>query len=264
MLMRTGYGALRYDLVGEPGAPVVCLLHSLTSDGGMWAEQLPALIAGGFQVLRIDMRGHGGSSGPPGPYRIEDLADDVVLVLDLAGIPSIHLVGLSIGGMIGQVLAADRPERIRSLVACATTARWAGDPAMMAGRLAAVRASGDLEGIVDDAMTQRYSPAVRETRPHRWRSLRETFLATSLDGYFGCMEAVLQHDVSGRLGRIRAPTLVVAGSDDTVTPPEASRAIVAGVPGSRYEEIAGGRHFLTVEFDSLFNRLLLAWLAGQG
>ncbi|WP_137389642.1 alpha/beta fold hydrolase [Rhodoligotrophos defluvii] len=264
MLALTAFGALHYDLVGPSAAPVVCMLHSLTSDSGMWAEQVPALLTAGYQVLRIDMRGHGGSSATAGEYRIDELAADVVRVLDQLGLSAVHLVGLSIGGMIGQALAANHPQRLASLVACATTAKWDGDSAMMHRRLAAVRASGSLDPIVDDAMTQRYSPALRERRPLRWRALRETFLGTSLSGYFGCMHAVLNHDVSRLLPSVRVPVLVVAGSDDPVTPPAANRTIAAAVPGARYEEISGGRHFLNVEFDDIFNRLLLDWLASQG
>ena len=262
MLACTSFGFLHYDLIGPAGGSVVCMLHSLTSDSGMWADQVPALIEAGYQVLRIDARGHGGSSPVTGEYRMEQLADDVVLVLDRLGLDTVHLVGLSMGGMTGQVLAADRPERIRSLMACATNSRWSGDTAMMLGRLDAVRASGSLASIVDHSMEQRYSPAVRENRPLRWSELRETFLATSLDGYFGCMHAVLNHDVLGRLDRVLAPTLVVSGSDDPVTSPSAGREIAAAVRGARYEEISGGRHFLNVEFQRQFNQLLVDWLAG--
>jgi 3-oxoadipate enol-lactonase len=264
MLARSSFGFLHYDVVGPADGAVVCMLHSLTSDSGMWAEQVPPLVEAGYQVLRIDARGHGGSSPVGGEYRMEELAGDVILVLDRLGVDNVHLVGLSMGGMTGQVLAADHSGRIRSLMVCATNARWTGDTAMMVERLATVRASGNLESIVDHAMEQRYSPAVRAARPLRWAALRETFLGTSLDGYFGCMHAVLNHDVLGRLGRVRAPTLVVSGSDDPVTAPSAGREIAAAINDARYEEIAGGRHFLNVEFHRQFNRLLVDWLASVG
>lgn len=260
MLATTDFGTLYYDIVGPVDAPLVCMLHSLTSDSGMWADQLPALLSHNFQVMRLDMRGHGGSQAPIGDFQIEDLAADVVTILDRLEIDSVHLVGLSIGGMIGQVLAADRPDRIRSLAACATTSKWTGDTAMMRRRLKLVEASGSLEGIVDDAMQQRYSPAVQEQRPALWGALRDTFLGTSIHGYLGCMHAVLQHDVSGRLHKVRAPTLVVSGSQDPVTPPTAGRAIAERVIGAVYEEISGGRHLLNVEYADSFNRLLLNWL----
>ncbi|MBX3529411.1 MAG: alpha/beta fold hydrolase [Rhizobiaceae bacterium] len=264
MLALTDFGALHYDLIGPKGAPVVCMLHSLTSDSGMWAEQVPVLLAQGYRVLRLDARGHGGSSASsPGDYRIEMLAQDVLGVLDRLGIDAVHLVGLSLGGMIGQVIAADHPARILSLAACATNPRWIGDTEMLLRRMDAVRASGTLDSIVDAAMEQRYSPAYKVAHPLRWAALRETFLGTRLDGYFGCMHAVLNHDVSQRLATVKAPTIVISGSDDVVTPPTAGRAIAAGIAGARYHEIAGGRHFLNVEFAEEFNRVLLGWLAEQ-
>ncbi|MBS7700175.1 MULTISPECIES: alpha/beta fold hydrolase [unclassified Chelatococcus] len=261
MLAPVAFGTLHYDLIGPDNALIVCMLHSLTSDCGMWSDQVPDLLAAGFQILRLDMRGHGGSHAPDGDYRIEDLAADVLAVLDRLAIDSVHLVGLSIGGMIGQVLAADHPRRIKSLTACATTSRWTGDTAMMRRRLDLVRATGTLEGIVDDAMQQRYSPIVMERRPARWRALRDSFLGTSLHGYLGCMHAVLNHDVSQRLRRVSAPTLVISGSDDPVTPPEAGREIASLVENASYVEIARGRHLLNVEFANEVNPLLLDWLS---
>lgn len=260
MLARTTFGRLHFDLLGDTDSPVVCMLHSLTSDSGMWADQVPALLTGGYQVLRLDMRGHGGSDGPTGAYTVEDLAGDVITVLDGLDFAAVHLVGLSIGGMIGQVLAADHPNRLKSLTACATTSRWAGDTEMMQRRLATVKASGTLEAIVDDAMEQRYSPVVRATRPTHWRALRQAFLGTSMPGYLGCMNAVLNHDVLNRLSNVRAPTLVISGSDDPVTPAATGKIIADAIPCAGYEVIGGGRHLLNVEFADTFNSLLLGWL----
>lgn len=262
MLLRTDFGHLCFDQIGPSDAPVVCLLHSLTSDSGMWAEQVPPLLDAGYSVLRLDMRGHGGSSSSGGEYRMQMLAADVIAVLEHLNIPSVLLVGLSIGGMIGQVVATEYPQRVLALAACATTARWEGNLDMMQGRMAAVRASRTLEVIVDDNMDHRYSPAFRAARSARWSALRETFLGTSLEGYFGCMHAVLNHDVLDRLASVRVPTLVIAGSDDRITPAEQNRLIAEQIPGARYEQIEGGRHFISVEFDDLFNRLLLDWLSG--
>ncbi len=264
MLLKRLDGFLHYDLAGDPAAPVVCMTHSLTSDGGMWAEQVGPLLAAGFQVLRLDMRGHGGSRPFAGPYTIEALAGDVVAILDALGFPKVHLVGLSMGGMIGQVIAADHPGRLASLMACCTTCRWEGDDSFMRDRMALVEREGRLDGIVDANMERRYSPAFQPRRPERWRALRETFLGTSVPGYLGCMAAILAHDVSARLADVAIPTLVLAGSDDLATPPPQNREIAARIRGAEYVEIAGGRHFPNVEFDDAFNRIMLDWLRRVG
>src|SRR5579863_6203553 len=96
---------IAYDLLGPETAPTVCITHSLAADGGSWAEQVPALLAGGFRVLRLDMRGHGGSDAVAGDYTMDQLAADVAGAIEALGVAPVHYIGLSIGGMIGQAFA---------------------------------------------------------------------------------------------------------------------------------------------------------------
>ncbi|WP_247998048.1 alpha/beta fold hydrolase [Brucella tritici] len=261
MLHNTGKCWINYDLIGPPDAPVVCMTHSLTSDLGMWAEQVPALLVAGFQVLRIDTRGHGGSTATQGDYTIEELSQDVLSVLDALGFHSdVHMIGLSMGGMMGQVIAADHPGRLASLMACCTASKWMGDTELMLGRIRAVKEAGTLESIVAANMERRYGPGYQERRPLRWEALRQTFLGTELAGYFGCMYACLNHNVEPRLHQVNIPTLVLAGSEDPTTPPDDNRLIASQIPGARYVEVAGGYHFPNVEFDVEFNRIMIDWL----
>src|SRR4051812_38845 len=120
MLFTLAECRLHYDLIGAPSGRVMCFAHALAADSGMWAEQVPAVLATGRQVLRIDMRGHGGSSAPPGDYSLESLASDIVALLDRLGIERVDYVGLSIGGMIGEALAIHHPTRVSSLMLCET------------------------------------------------------------------------------------------------------------------------------------------------
>src|ERR1700754_3227066 len=105
MLINLPGRRIYYDLTGPETGQVVCITHSLASDGGMWAEQVPPLLAAGYRVLRLDMRGHGGSDPVAGPYTMAQLADDVAASLDVLGIQKVQYIGLSIGGMIGQAFA---------------------------------------------------------------------------------------------------------------------------------------------------------------
>src|SRR6478672_507031 len=114
MLLPLKDRSIAYDLVGPETGPVVCMTHSLASDGGMWTEQVPPLLAAGFRVLRIDMRGHGGSDPVEGDYTMQALAGDVAAVLDALSIKRVHYVGLSIGGMIGQAFALAHANRLIS------------------------------------------------------------------------------------------------------------------------------------------------------
>ena len=111
---------LYYDLIGPENGPVVCITHSLASDGGSWTEQVPALLQEGFRVLRLDMRGHGGSDPVAGEYTMKALADDVAVVLDGLSLARVHYIGLSIGGMIGQAFALDHGDKLISAMWCDT------------------------------------------------------------------------------------------------------------------------------------------------
>ena len=111
MLLSLPGRRLYYDLIGREDGPVVCITHSLASDSGMWAEQMPPLLQAGFRVLRVDMRGHGGSGPVAGDYTMKMLAGDVAMVLDALSLARVHYVGLSIGGMIGQVFAIEHDQR---------------------------------------------------------------------------------------------------------------------------------------------------------
>src|SRR5215471_9048384 len=103
---------LYYDLTGPENGPVVCMTHSLMSDSGMWSEQMPTLLQAGFRVLRLDMRGHGGSDpGAGGDYTMQGIADDWAAALEALNLPRVHYIGLSIGGQSGQV--PQRAPRIR-------------------------------------------------------------------------------------------------------------------------------------------------------
>jgi 3-oxoadipate enol-lactonase len=252
---------LAYDLAGPEEGPVVCITHSLASDGGSWAEQVPPLLAAGFRVLRIDMRGHGGSDPVSGDYTMRALVDDVAAVLDALALRRVHYVGLSIGGMIGQALALAHGDRLLSALWSDTLpASPAGAAEAWRQRMAAVRAADSLAPIADGTMERWFTAAFQPRRPQRWKQIRDTVIGTSPAGYLGCAAAILDFDFVPKLPSLRLPVLVVCGADDPGTPPSENRRIADLVPGARYEEIADARHFPNVERADAFNRTLLAWL----
>ncbi len=261
MLVTIGGRRMHYDLVGPADGPVVCLLHSVAADGGMWAEQVPALLAAGYRVLRIDMRGHGGSEAIAGPYAVPDLAADAVAIVDFLGIERFHLVGLSIGGIIAQGIAVRHQARLLSLMLCDTVARtpsaW---PEAWAARVKTATEARSVEPLADTTTARWLTEAFRARHPRRWNEIRESIAALPLDGYLGAAAALVGFDFTAELPSVRVPTLVVCGAFDEGTPPDANREIAALVPGARYEEIADARHMPNVEHPDVFNRLLLPWL----
>ena len=264
MLLPLAGRRLYYDLAGPEDGPCVCITHSLASDGGSWAEQVPALLGAGFRVLRLDMRGHGGSDPVPGDYTMTQLADDVAAVLDGLGLLRVHYIGLSIGGMIGQAFALEHGAKLISALWCDTLpASPPGAAEIWGPRIRAVRAASSLEPIAEASMDRYLSPAFRASNPGRWQQLRDTVVGTTPQGYLGCSAAILDFDFTARLPSLHLPVLVVCGEEDAGTPASENRRLAGLVPGARYEEIAGMRHFPNVEAPDAFNRIMLGWLDAQ-
>ena len=262
MLLPLQGRCIAYDLLGAEDAPVVCITHSLASDGGSWAEQVPALLAAGFRVLRLDMRGHGGSDAVAGDYTMAALADDVAAALAALAIPRVHYIGLSIGGMIGQAFALAHGERLISAMWCDTLpASPQGGREIWAQRIATVRGANSLAPLADATVERWLTDAFKAAHAGRWRQIRDTVIGTTPAGYLGCCAAILDFDFAPRLPELRMPLLVVCGAEDAGTPPAENRRLAGLVPGARYEEMAACRHFPNVERPAEFNRTMLGWLA---
>ena len=264
MLLPLDRRNIAYDLVGPENAPVVCLTHSLASDGGMWTEQVPALLQAGFRVLRIDMRGHGGSGAVAGDYTMSALASDVAAVLEALAIPRVHFIGLSIGGMLGQAFALEHGGKLASAMWCDTLpATPAGAPEVWQQRVDTVRGANSLMPLADPTIERWLTDAVKRGRPGRWKQICDTIIGTTPAGYLGCVAAIRNFDFVARLPSLKLPVLVVCGSDDAGTPAAENRRLAGLVPGGRYEEIGNALHFPNVEHPDTFNRIMLGWLNAQ-
>jgi 3-oxoadipate enol-lactonase len=251
---------VHYDLEGPIASPVVMLSNSLGTDLGMWDGQLDAL-AEHFRVLRYDQRGHGRSPAPPGPYTIAELAGDALDLLERLGLERVSFCGVSIGGMTGQWLAVNAPERIDRLALCCTSAHL--PPREMWTERAETVLTEGMSAVVDAALERWFTPEFREQSPDVVGRTRQTLLRTPPEGYAGCCEAIGSHDLRGQLGEIRAPTLVIAGGDDPATPPDHGRQIAEAVDGARFELVERARHLANVERADEVNRLLLDHLLAK-
>ena len=261
MLLPHGDHILCYDLVGAETGQVVAFTHSLAADSGLWAEQVPMLVAAGYRVLRIDLRGHGGSRGAAGPYTIDALADDLIAVADATGIAQVHFVGLSIGGAIGQSLGLRHPQRVQSLMLSDTQSESFADAATHWGsRIEKLRETGSVESIADDTMKRWLTPEFQASHPHRWQQIRSTVACCTVNGYVGCAQALANFNYTDRLDQVAAPVLVTCGSEDPRATPQESRRIAALFRDGRYEEFTGARHVPNVEQPDAFNRVLADWL----
>ena len=263
MYLFLGKRRIFYDMLGDsPTAPVACLTHSLTADSGMWAEQVPSLLAAGYRVLRIDMRGHGASDPVEGDYSMGDLADDVAHVLTTLGLSDVTFIGLSIGGMLGQSLMLRYPHLLRCAVLCDTLP--AAIPAAKQTwieRQSSVREAQSLAPLAQGTMERWFTPGLKRNRPARWQEIHTSILTTSAAGYLGCAAALQNFDFTAQLPGVKMPVLVICGAADSGTPPAENQRLASLIPGARYVELADSQHLTNVEQPKAFNAALLDWLA---
>jgi 3-oxoadipate enol-lactonase len=241
---------IHHVVEGPEQAPVLMFASSLGTTHEMWDAQAAAL-SGDFRVLRYDHRGHGGSSVPPGPYSIDDLAGDALALLDHLGIERATFVGLSIGGAVAITAALRAPERIERLVLCSTAAHLP-PPEQWHERAATVRADG-VEAIAGAVLERWLTP---EAPAELGERLRAMLVATPREGYASCCEALAGYDARGRLGELTMPVVAIAGDGDPTTPPAALQAIIDEVPDGRLHVIERARHISNVERPEEFNRVL--------
>lgn len=264
MLINRDGHRIYFDLNGPDDGAVICMTHSLASDSGMWAEQMPLLLGAGYRVLRIDMRGHGGSDAVDGAYAMTDLSGDVAFVLDTLGVAKVHFIGLSIGGMIGQMFASHHADKALSVMLCDTVP---GSPEGMAEawkpRRTAVEDAGTVAVLADATMDRWFTPEFREKNPARWAQIHATVANTTATGFLGCAAAISAFNALPHHASISAPTLVVCGAEDEGTPPAANKVIAAAVPNGRYEEIPASKHMPNVERPDIFNAIMMGWLKSQ-
>ncbi|CAP44883.1 3-oxoadipate enol-lactonase [Bordetella petrii] len=225
---------LYYVIDGPADAPVLVLSNSLGTCADMWARQVPAL-SRHFRVLRYDTRGHGKSSVPAGEYSFAQLAGDVAELLDHLNIAQADFCGLSMGGPTGLQLALDHPQRVRKLVLSNTAARI-GSVEGWSARIAAVAQNG-LEAMAPGLVERWLSPAFRAEQPGLTQVLVDMLRRISNEGYSGNCAALRDADLRGRLGEIKAPTLVIAGTQDPAATPQDGRELAAGIAGARYVEL---------------------------
>jgi 3-oxoadipate enol-lactonase len=244
-----------YPWDGPQGAPVLMMAHAMGTSHRLWDPQIQALTQN-YRVLRYDWRGHGGTSSPPGPYTLSQFVDDAAATMDALRLDSVHWVGISTGGMIGQGLGIHHPQRIRSLTLCNTTSQatpWYRS--WVAERQAVVRRSGMAEVW---KMTKRLwftDEFVDESGP-TFRAVQQVFEATPVAGYLGGTSALADLTFRDDLHRITAPTHIIAAGADEVTPLEHSIAIQDCINNARLRVIDGQRHFSNVEAAQQFNTVL--------
>lgn len=246
---------LHWRQEGDPEGQPVVFANSLGTDLRIWDAVIEHLPRDGFRYIRFDKRGHGLSACPPPPYTMGELANDAEAVLDHLKVTDCLFVGLSIGGMIGQLLASRNPNRIKGLVLSNTAAKM-GEPAMWRDRIAAIEAGG-LESLADAILDRWFGDVYRSSAESRiWRAM---LTRTPAQGYIGCCEAIANADLRATTAQLRLPVLGIGGSEDKASPSDLVKATTDLVPGSRFVELGGTGHLPCVEAPEVYAEHLMSF-----
>lgn len=256
-------GALHlvYEDVGT--GPAVLFSHSWSCDGRQW-PQVAEVAAAGFRVLNLDNRGHGRSGPHRDRFTMWDMAEDLVAVLDHAGVDDAVLVGLSIGGFAAVRAALRHPARVRALVLADTSA----GPAAWQGRIK-VAALGPVWRTPARAVALRaavntlFGPTARQEQPQLVDEWRRRILGQDhLSLLVAIQSVVARDDVTSRLGEISTPTLVIVGEEDRDPGVLASTTLAAHIPGAELVVLPDTGHLSALEQPDAFMRPLLEFLIG--
>jgi 3-oxoadipate enol-lactonase len=250
---------LNYHVDGPEYGETVMLSNSLASDLGMWKYQEPDLIDAGYRVLRYDNRGHGQSAASPGPYSLELLAGDALALMDHLELEKVHFCGLSLGGMVGQMLGAFHGDRLISLALCATGSYLSLPDSEWEERVGAARANG-MEALADGTIERWFTEAGRKRLAEDVAEVRKSIVNTSVEGYSGCVAALRAMDLREAIRGISIPTLIMVGAEDQGTPVSASEFMHKRIPASLLKVIPDAAHFVNMEQSEVFNAALIQFL----
>jgi 3-oxoadipate enol-lactonase len=228
------------------GFPLI-LIHGLNGDFTGWAPVMPEL-AKHYRTIALDVRGHGQSGKPDQPYSIRQFSEDLQEFLHQLRVPRAHILGLSMGGAIGQQFALDHPEKIRSLILVSTFS-YVDPPARQAfSRLRQSLAVGGYPAFFDEVVKLAFTPKYIAANPGPLAELKEKRVRINSPVAIGratdaCMNFTLKEEIS----RITLPTLVVSGKDDVFTPIHLAEQIHRSIRGSEWKIIEAAGHNLYIE-----------------
>jgi 3-oxoadipate enol-lactonase len=253
---------MNFEVEGLESAPTVVLHHPLATDLTIWDELTAALVPR-YRVVRFDARGQGQSEATPAPYDFAMLSADTIGLMDHLGLARAHFLGLSMGGMVGQFLGVEHPQRFQSLILCSTSSRMAPEARPLWEERAKVVREKGMASQVELALPRWLAASSRSTKPELVARMTRYIEATPVEGYAGWCLAIRDLDVTDRLKAISLPTRIIVGSEDPSTPPAAAKVIHGEIASSELVEVPGVAHQLHVEEPETFNRHVLEFLDRQ-
>lgn len=247
---------------GPEDAPCVTFVTGIANDHTLWNAQVPAL-SGRYRMLRIDSRGHGHSGVSPAPYTLRQLGGDILAVWDTLGVQRSVIAGLGLGGIVVSELALAHPHRVAGLVPVSCRAQMTDQYRNIWPTLVETASkAGTVEAVADMTISRWFSDAFRAANPDTIREVRDAILRTRLDGYLGCIAAILTLGHFDRLAALQMPVMYVSGENDAVgAPPAIVQAMCDATPGATHVVLPGATHISTVCNPGAFNAAMLEFLA---
>ena len=256
---------LNYQIDGPDTAPeTIVLINGLADDLESWGFQTPALTGAGFRALRFDNRGIGKSDAPAGAYCARMLADDAKALVDLLGLKNIHLMGVSMGGMIAQEYAITYGQDLKSLTLACTYGKADAFCQTMFAMWADLARLTSVPFVMRDVALWAFTGPFFAQRPGDAAEFAAAMAALpmSLDAYLSQLAVIQAHDATERLAQIKVPTLVLAGEEDILIPVRLSRLLQQAIPGADWATVPGG-HACLWESPDPFNTTFLNFVRSQ-
>ena len=242
------------------GDPII-LVHGFPLDGTMWDDQVRAL-SGNHRVIVPDLRGHGASESIAGPYSMDMLADDLNALLDHLDVEEVTLGGFSMGGYVAFAFYRKYKKRVKAIILASTRPQPDSARAAEGRESMALRAESEGQDIVATALLPRLlTPETLENRSDIVAQVRGMMTKVSVEGMAGDLRAMATRvDSTENLGQMTAPTLVIVGEEDVLTPPADSELMARELPDASLQIIPGGGHLVNIENPDTYNFQLLAFL----
>lgn len=222
----------------------VVFANALGTNFSIW-DQVVGRLDRNLRILRYDLRGHGLSDAPPGPYSIDDHVGDLAALMDARGLRDAVVVGLSVGGLVAQGLAARRPDLAGALILC-DTAHRIGTAEMWSARIDAIR-QGGIASIADAILERWFSQRFREDFPAEMAGYRNMLVRAPVEGYVGTCATLRDTNLTETTRKLRQPVLCLVGAEDGATPPALVRSMSALIPGAAFEIVAEAGHLPCIE-----------------
>jgi len=248
---------INYRVTGE--GPWIILSHPVSANMEIWEPQINAL-AEKFSVLQYDIRGHGETEATPGPYPMVQLADDAAHLLAYVGIEKAHWIGTSLGGMIGQSFAIQYPDKVDRIVLANTTCQAAPNAQTLWGERALQAEMHSMASQIESTVSRWFTKGFIENNPKVIQRIEEMIRTTSVVGYRGTSNALINFDLSEQLGSIKSKVLVIAGEHDQATALTMSQKMVSLLPEAQLVIVKDAAHISSLEQWNFFNKEVIKFL----